>query len=64
MKTATQLLIDELKAKGFELYGMAEYLELEKQQLIDAFSFGRSALPKTAEEYFNETFANNSTKRL
>jgi len=61
MKTAMQELIEVLKKDGLELFGMEEYLEKEKQQIIDAWDEGNVIYPvySSSETYYNETFKND-----
>ena len=40
MKTAMQELIEALESHGLEMFGMEEFLEKEKQQIIDAWENG------------------------
>lgn len=64
MKTAMQELIEALESQGLEMFGMEEFLEKEKQQIIDAWENGYehgACINKDKDkyhgtQYFNETF--------
>ena len=58
MKTAMQELIEALEKDGLELFGMDEFLEKEKQQIIDSYYSGLYNWDNKfdAEQYYNETF--------
>lgn len=66
MKTAMQELIEALESQGLEMFGMEEFLEKEKQQIIDAWENGYehgACINKDKDkyhgtQYFNETFKN------
>lgn len=59
-QTAVQALIKALENDGLELFGMDEFLELEKQQIMQAAydNMGNNFDPNMgrAEQYYNETF--------
>lgn len=67
MKTAMQELIEALESQGLEMFGMEEFLEKEKQQIIDAWENGYehgACINKDKDkyhgtQYFNETFKND-----
>ena len=58
MKTAMQELIEALEKDGLELFGMYEFLEKEKQQIIEAYEKGTedgiNDGGEAAENYYNE----------
>lgn len=66
MKTAMQELIEALESQVLEMFGMEEFLEKEKQQIIDAWENGYehgACINKDKDkyhgtQYFNETFKN------
>ena len=73
MKTALQQVfsdLEELHPQLFNVYTTEgkefinhfhKYLEIEKQQIMNAFEEGQSELSvKDKEEYYNETFKNES----
>lgn len=56
MKTALQQYIEDIKNGTCE--GEDYYLELEKQNVIEAFKRGQCTVITEAEQYYNETFNN------
>ncbi len=55
-------LFNTFSQQGREfVYHFHKYLEIEKQQIMNAFEEGQSELSvKDKEEYYNETFKNES----
>lgn len=59
--TAVEWLVEELKSRLINLNKWNSDLveqakEMEKQQIIDAYTHDRTLLQITAEHYYNETF--------
>ena len=56
-------LFNEFSQEGRDfVYHFHKYLEVEKQQIMDAFEDGQSELSlKDKEQYYNETFGNEPT---
>jgi hypothetical protein len=62
MKTAIQELIETLESQGLEMFGMEEFLEKERQQIIDAANHGANFDTSpycSADEYYEKTFKND-----
>jgi len=57
MKTAMQELIETLESQGLEMFGMEEFLEKEKQQIINAQNYSQRGV--TGEIYYEMTFKND-----
>jgi len=60
--TAVEWLIEQLKINNY-ISDNAHWLideakEMEKQQIIDAYTHDRVLLQITAEQYYNETYKN------
>ena len=64
--TAVEWLVNELErddSKIARVIGLKKYnfiirlaKQMEKQQIIDACNAGLSGVPRSAEQYYNETF--------
>lgn len=63
-QTAVEALIKALENDGLELFGMDKFLELEKQQIIDAWAHGVFAKNSdTAEQYYSETYGGGNEQQ-
>ena len=68
MNTAITELIEKIESFGFILHDdtKKEFLEKEKEQIIDAAKHGsdfENSPYKNAEEYYEKTYNNNETKK-
>ena len=63
-KTAVEWLMETLTEYNYLNKNADHYLEqaleMEKEQIIDAYTHDRALLKITAEQYYNETLSNTS----
>ncbi len=63
MKTAVELLVQELFNNGYFHYGVPEEIveqakEMEKEQIVNALLIDYEFSQEEAEQYYNETYKN------
>jgi hypothetical protein len=60
-QTAVKKLIDYITERGFDLeYEMEmSFLDIEKEQIIDAYRFPNTLVDMSSEQYYNETYNQN-----
>jgi hypothetical protein len=64
-QTAVEWLLAQIKINGFQPKHIKQAKEMEKKQIEDSFIEGSNTIyviPKTFEEYYNETYGGNNGK--